>query len=98
MGFNNEDIDDENVQASINAGTKIVLNEDMLSYLAQMSEAAIEADTPPVVIALTSICMYIIYMLDVDRVSIVNKDGDVQVHVVDTRGVADFMKAGTKLQ
>lgn len=98
MGFNKEDIDNDDVQASIEAGTKIVLNDTMLSHLIEMSEAAIAEDTPPAIIALTSICMYLIYLLGIDRVSIVDGDGNVQVHVVDTQGIAGFMKKGTKLQ
>ncbi len=98
MGFNKEDIDNDEVQASIEAGTKIVLNDTMLRHLIEMADAAMEAETPPPVIALTGICMYLIYLLGIDRVSIVDGDGNVQVHVVDTQGIAGFMKKGAKLQ
>ena len=98
MGFNNEDIDSDEVQASIEAGIKIVLNDTMLRHLIEMADAAMEAETPPSVIALTGICMYLIYLLGIDKVSIVDGDGDVQVHVVDTQGIAGLMKKGTKVQ
>ncbi len=98
MGFNNEDIDSDEVQASIEAGTKIVLNDTMLRHLIEMADAAMEAETPPPVIALTGICMYLIYLLGIDKVSIVDGDGDVKVHVVDTQGIAGLMKKGAKLQ
>lgn len=98
MGFNKEDIDSDEVQASIEAGTKIVLSDALIRHLVEMAEAATETDTPPSVIALTGICMYLIYLLGIDKVSIVDGDGDVQVHVVDTQGIAGLMKKGTKVQ
>ena len=98
MGFNNEDIDSDEVQASIEAGIKIVLNDTMLRHLIEMADAAMEAETHPPVIALTGICMYLIYLLGIDRVSIVDGDGDVKIHVVDTQGIAGLMKKGAKLQ
>lgn len=98
MGFNKEDIDNDEVQASIEAGTKIVLSDALLRHLIEIAEAATETDTPPAVIALTGICMYLIYLLGIDKVSIVDGDGNVQVHVVDTQGIAGFMKKGAKLQ
>lgn len=98
MGFNNEDIDSDEVQASIEAGIKIVLNDTMLRHLIEMADAAMEAETHPPVIALTGICMYLIYLLGIDKVSIVDGDGDVKVHVVDTQGIAGLMKKGAKLQ
>lgn len=98
MGFNKEDIDSDEVQASIEAGTKIVLSDALLGHLVEMADAATETDTPPAVIALTGICMYLIYLLGIDKVSIVDGDGNVQVHVVDTQGIAGFMKKGTKVQ
>lgn len=98
MGFNKEDIDSDEVQASIEAGTKIVLSDALIRHLVEMAEAATETDTPPSVIALTGICMYLIYLLGIDKVSIVDGDGDVQVHVVDTQGIAGLMKKGAKVQ
>lgn len=98
MGFNNEDIDSDEVQASIEAGTKIVLSDALIRHLIEMADAAMEAETPPPVIALTGICMYLIYLLGIDKVSIVDGDGDVKVHVVDTQGIAGLMKKGAKLQ
>lgn len=98
MGFNNEDIDSDEVQASIEAGIKIVLNDTMLRHLIEMADAAMEAETHPPVIALTGICMYLIYLLGIDKVSIVDGDGDVKIHVVDTQGIAGLMKKGAKLQ
>lgn len=98
MGFNKEDIDSDEVQASIEAGTKIVLSDALIRHLVEMAEAATETDAPPSVIALTGICMYLIYLLGIDKVSIVDGDGDVQVHVVDTQGIAGLMKKGAKVQ
>lgn len=98
MGFNNEDIDSDEVQASIEAGTKIVLSDALIRHLIEMADAAMEAETPPPVIALTGICMYLIYLLGIDKVSIVDGDGDVRIHVVDTQGIAGLMKKGAKLQ
>lgn len=98
MGFNKEGIDNDEVQASIEAGTKIVLSDALIRHLIEMADAAMEAETPPPVIALTGICMYLIYLLGIDKVSIVDGDGDVKVHVVDTQGIAGLMKKGAKLQ
>lgn len=98
MGFNKKDIDNDEVQASIEAGTKIVLSDALLRHLIEMAETATETDTHPAVIALTGICMYLIYLLGIDKVSIVDGDGNVQVHVVDTQGIAGLMKKGAKLQ
>lgn len=98
MGFNKEGIDNDEVRASIEAGIKIVLSDALIRHLIEMADAAMEAETKPSVIALTGICMYLIYLLGIDKVSIVDGDGDVKIHVVDTEGIAGFMKKGTKLQ